>query len=283
MQSHNIKTALSHAQACLQNTSSSPRIDAEILLLFVLNKTRTYLYTHPEAVLTREQWQQYETLLDRRRLGHPIAHLTQTKEFWSLPLRVTADTLIPRPETELLVEITLKYLATTENAHVLDLGTGSGAIALALASERSAWHIDAYDRSEAALQVARQNALNLKLSQIEFGLSNWFKSIPSKRYQAIVSNPPYIAENDKHLKEGDVRFEPQQALTSGIDGLDALTEIIKTGIHYLQADGFLLVEHGYDQKNAVAALFMQFGYKNIQNFKDFEGNERVTVGFKPCI
>lgn len=280
MQSQNIKTALIYACAELQNTSPSPRIDAEILLLFVLNKTRTYLYTHPETLLTHEQWQRYQHLLDKRLLGHPIAHLTKMKEFWSLSLRVTPDTLIPRPETELLVELTLKFLEKTDNAHVLDLGTGSGAIALALASECPTWHITAYDQSEAALQVARQNASDLKLPQIEFGLSNWFQSIPLKHYHAIISNPPYIAEQDSHLKEGDVRFEPLQALASGDEGLDALTKIIKTGINYLRPNGVLLVEHGYDQKNAVAALFAQFGYKNIQGFQDFEGNDRVTCGFR---
>jgi release factor glutamine methyltransferase len=275
----NIKKALIHGDSSLQKTSPSPRIDAEMLLLFVLQSTRTHLYTHPEALLTPEQWQQYQYLISQRSLGHPIAHLTQSKEFWSLPLRVTPDTLIPRPETELLIELTLMLLGTIDDAHILDLGTGTGAIALALASERPTWHIEAYDQSNAALQVARQNALDLKLTQIEFGQSNWFQSIPMKAYHAIISNPPYIAEHDNHLEQGDVRFEPQQALTSGREGLDALTEIIKTGIHYLRPGGLLLVEHGYDQKNAVAALFAQFGYKDVQSFKDFEGNDRVTGGF----
>ncbi len=279
MQSQSIKTALIHGHSSLQKTSPSPRIDAEMLLLFVLKSTRTHLYTHPEALLTPEQWQQYQHLISERGLGHPIAHLTQSKEFWSLPLRVTSDTLIPRPETELLVELTLMFIGAVPDAHLLDLGTGSGAIALALASERPSWHIEAYDQSDAALQVARQNALDLKLTQIEFGQSNWFQSIPLKPYHAIISNPPYIAEQDNHLEQGDVRFEPRQALSSGMDGLNALTEIIKTGIHYLRPGGVLLVEHGYDQKNAVAALFAQFGYMNIQGFKDVEGNDRVTGGF----
>lgn len=273
-----IKTALIHGNATLKNTSSSPKVDAEILLCFVLQKTRTYLYTHPESQVPPEQWQQYQQVINQRALGHPVAHLTQSKEFWSLPLRVTVDTLIPRPETELLVDLTLTLLGTTQNVHILDLGTGSGAIALALASEHPQWRIDAYDQSHDALQVARQNAIDLNLSHITFGESNWFQSIPLHLYHAIVSNPPYIPEQDQHLQEGDVRFEPQQALTSGIDGLNALTTIIKTSIHYLRPGGFLLVEHGYDQKNAVAALFTQFGYQNIHCVKDIEGNDRVTSG-----
>lgn len=274
----NIKQALMYGNASLKTKHSSSRIDAEVLLLFVLQSTRTYLYAYPEALLTNEQWQSYRHLIHQRGLGDPIAHLTQSKEFWSLPLRITPDTLIPRPETELLIELTLRLMGTIHDAHILDLGTGSGAIALALASERPLWHIQAYDHSEAALQVARQNALNLKLTQIEFGQSNWFQSIPLKPYHAIVSNPPYIAEQDGHLEQGDVRFEPRQALTSGQEGLDALTEIIHTGIHYLRPGGLLLVEHGYDQKHPVTALFTQYGYSNIRHFKDVGGHDRVTIG-----
>ncbi len=274
----NIKSALMQGLFSLEKTSPSPRLDAELMLALVLNTTRTYLYTHPEDPLTTNQWHRYEALIHQRELGHPIAHLTRSKEFWSLPLLITADTLIPRPETELLIELTLKQLSSVHDAHILDLGTGSGAIALALASERPAWKIQAFDNSEAALQVARKNALDLNLT-VQFGLSNWFESIPLQTFHAIISNPPYIADNDHHLLEGDVRFEPRQALASGSEGLDAISEIIKNGIHYLKPGGFLFIEHGFRQKNAVAELFKKHGYSTVLSFQDWQENDRVTGAF----
>lgn len=275
-----IRSALIHGHSSLLKTSPSPRIDAELLLAFILNLSRTALYTHPESEITPIQWRDYQRIIDQRASGHPIAHLTGSKEFWSLPLLVTADTLIPRPETELLVDLTLTILGSVDNAHILDLGTGTGAIALALASERPTWRIQAIDDSDYALTIARQNAARLNLNQVRFNRSNWFASVPIQSFNAIISNPPYIAENDHHLNEGDVRFEPQQALTSGSDGLDAITEIIKTGMNYLQPGGFLLIEHGYRQKNSVAALFEQAGYVNIGHWSDFQGHDRVSGGFR---
>lgn len=276
----NIKASLIHGHESLEQTSSSPRIDAEIILALVLNTSRTYLYTHPEVTLTDLQWQRYQHLIHQRELGHPIAHLTGSKEFWSLPFIVTSDTLIPRPETELLIELTLTLMGSASDAQILDLGTGSGAIALALASERPTWAVQAVDSCGAALHIARKNASNLNLHQVHFHLSNWFESIPMQTFDAIISNPPYIAENDQHLEEGDVRFEPRQALTSGLEGLDAITEIIKTGIKYLKPGGFLLIEHGFSQKKAVTALFNQCSYSNVQSFKDWQGNDRVTGGYR---
>lgn len=277
---NSIKTALTRGTSRLEKTSSSARIDAEVLLTEALNKTRTYLYTHPEIELTQAETQHYNQLIKQRELGHPIAHLIGSKEFWSLPLLVSPDTLIPRPETELLVTLTLERLNANKSALVLDLGTGSGAIALALASERPAWQIHAYDKSQAALSIAQKNASQNHLHHIHFGQSDWLDSIPpSMTFDAIVSNPPYIAENDPHLQQGDVRFEPKEALISGRTGLDAITQIIKIGLSYLNPNGFLLIEHGFDQQNAVQALFHQAGYTNIQTWQDWQGNPRVTGGW----
>lgn len=276
-----IKTALAHGYTTLKDSSESPRADAEILLLFVMKTTRAFLYSHPEASLTHQQFAQYQALIAQRHHGHPVAHLTQRKEFWSLPLYVTPDTLIPRPETELLVELTLSFLADQPQANILDLGTGSGAVALALASERPTWNITAIDKSPAALQVAQQNAMDLNLSPVLFKQSDWFKSLHLQSYDAIVANPPYIAENDLHLEQGDVRFEPRSALTSGVDGLNDIIEIIKTSAAHLNPEGFLLIEHGYNQKQVITDLFTQYGYIKVQNFKDYQGNDRVTGGFKP--
>ena len=274
-----IQRALSYGQSSLEKTSPSARIDAEVILAHILQKTRTYLYTHPETLINATVWQQYQDAINQRSIGHPVAHLTGSKEFWKQALRVTADTLIPRPETELLVELTLSLLGTTQEARILELGTGSGAIALAIASERPTWSIQAFDISEAALHVARSNAHLLNLNQIQWGQSNWFQSIPLQSFHAIISNPPYIAEEDPSTQQGDLRFEPRNALISGKEGLDALTEIIKTGIHYLHPQGFLLVEHGYQQCDAVTTRFQRYGYSNLLSAKDIEGHDRVTGGF----
>lgn len=275
----NTQSALLYGKTHLEKTSPSPRIDAEVLLAKVLETTKTILYTYPEVILTPPQWAKYEDFIAQRALGHPIAHLTGSREFWSLPLMVSADTLIPRPETELLVELTLQELGSIQIARVLDLGTGSGAIALALASERPEWLIQASDVSEKALAVAQKNALNLNLKPIQFIQSNWFEFIPVQVFHAIVSNPPYISENDSHLLEGDVRFEPKSALTSGPSGLDAIRMILSKAKRYLVPRGALFIEHGHDQKHEVESIFKQTGYDGICCYQDFSGHDRVTVGF----
>jgi release factor glutamine methyltransferase len=277
MTMHSIKDTLTHAIARLHTEEA--RIDSEILLAFVLNCSRTYLYTHPEKVLLAAQTTHFNQLIEKRRQGIPIAYLTGLREFWSLPLKVTEATLIPRPETEKLVEIALELLSPIPHARILDLGTGSGAIALALAHERPDWRITATDKSEAALQVAQQNAQSLQLSTIEFIHSDWFSAIPmDKKFHAIVSNPPYIATADPHLLQGDVRFEPYLALTSGDDGLQDLQVIIKQSLARLEKNGLLLTEHGYSQKQAVETLLTKCGFSEVQCWQDWQGNDRISGG-----
>lgn len=282
-----IKEALAQALSLLTANDLLPersqtelhRIDSEVLLAFSIKKTRTYLYTHPEQVISNAELMQFNELITKRCQGTPIAYLVGSREFWSLPLKVSEATLIPRPETELIVELTLKLLHSVENAQILDLGTGSGAIALALAKEKPNWVITASDKCAKALQVAQENAINLHLSPIQFILSDWFTHIPSeKKFHAILSNPPYIASNDPHLYQGDLRYEPLTALSSGEDGLTALQQVIKQSLARLEKNGLLLVEHGYLQKNAVNTLLRDCGYDEVHCWQDWQGNDRVSGG-----
>jgi release factor glutamine methyltransferase len=272
-----IKTALNTAIRLLN--SPSERVDAEVLLAHVLQVPRAFLFAHPEQEMLETQLMQYEQLVRERSNGSPIAYLVGLREFWSLPLSVSNDTLIPRPETELLVEVTLKCLAGKSDANILDLGTGTGAVALALASERPYWNLRATDISSGAIRIARKNADHLHLNNITFYISDWFKEIPMQTFDAIISNPPYIAQNDPHLLEGDLRFEPVGALVSGYDGLDALRHLIRESKRYLDNNGFLLVEHGFTQQPAVQKLFEQAGYQNVQSWKDIQNIDRVTGGW----
>ena len=273
-----IEAILRQAQQQLiaEGLTDSPQLDAEILLGHALGKDRTYLFTWPEKTLSENESNQFQVLLDKRLAGHPIAHITATREFWELALKVTADTLIPRPDTETLVAAVLE-LPLADNATVLDMGTGTGAIALALKSERATWQISALDQSPKALAVAQENAHNLNLT-IQLLQSDWFSALNSQKFDCIVSNPPYIEEQDPHLSQGDVRFEPLSALTSGPDGLDDIRFIIKNSVYYLQPKGWLLFEHGYNQSKAIQSLLAQNGFENIKTIKDFGDNDRVTLG-----
>jgi release factor glutamine methyltransferase len=278
----NIRQALARALQQL-NPSSDSIIEAELLLAYVLKKNRAYLFAHPEKCLSLEQHRQYEDLIRERSKGIPISYLTGTREFWSLPLKVNPHTLIPRHETERLVELTLELVPNKPNTRILDLGTGSGAIALALAKERPEWEITACDFSEEALNIAKINASELGIGNVEFYQSDWFSNLPNVKYKAIVANPPYIAEQDPHLQEGDLRFEPLSALASSQEGLADLQYIIQQSVHHLLPDGLLLLEHGYDQKFSISAILNKLGYEKIQSWQDIQGHDRVSGGWLPGI
>jgi len=278
-----IQQALSHASSHL-NQSESPRLDAEILLAHALGKSREFLVTWPEIDLSESEQHTFLHLLGQRALGQPIAYLLGKKAFWDFDLTVNSDVLIPRPETELLVELALEHLDTSK--HLLaDLGTGSGAIALALAKERPEWQLVATDSSEAALKVAKLNAENLRLDNIELRQGSWCEALKggknsensNEKYDAIISNPPYIDKTDVHLSQGDVRFEPVQALVAEEQGLADLRQIATQVLEKLKPDAILMLEHGYQQAEAVRQLLEQSGYNDIQTHKDLAGLERVTM------
>lgn len=272
----NNQELLADAHQQLQSTSESARVDAEILLAYCLQKSRTYLYTWPEKTVDSRTEATFRQLLKERMRGVPVAHLTGQREFWTLNLKVTADTLIPRPETELLVETALFLLE--ERTSILDLGTGTGAIALSLASERPDLSITACDFSAAALAVATENANTHQLHNVSFIESDWFSNLPPQRFDVIVSNPPYIEASDPHLTQGDVRFEPLSALIAGQDGLDDIRHIVQTAPHWLVNAGWLLLEHGYNQGTAVTTLLQLAGFQQVHCLPDLAGNPRVSLG-----
>jgi release factor glutamine methyltransferase len=257
--------------------SESPRRDAEILLGHVTGKSRTYILAFDETTLTTEEGAQLETLLSRRVNGEPVAHLVGMREFWSLPLEVTPATLIPRPDTECLVEQALDRLPESP-CDILDLGTGTGAIALALASERPDCRVTAVDFVTDAVALATRNACSLGINNVMIAQSNWFSALEGKTFDMIVSNPPYIDEQDPHLAEGDVRFEPLSALVAADEGLADLAHIIQEGRRFLLPGGWMLLEHGWKQGPAVRELYIQAGYDEVETCRDYGGNERLTVG-----
>jgi release factor glutamine methyltransferase len=272
-----IAKALKQAKHQLSN-SDSANLDAEVLLCSLLNCERTYLYSHPEKELAEDDYAAFNRLIESRATGHPVAHLTKNKEFWSLDFMVTPDTLIPRPETEVLVETALTLIPSDSHVSVLDLGTGTGAIAIAIASERPNADITATDISSDALMIAIKNAAAHCVKHIIFKHGNWFEIDELETYDLILSNPPYIRTNDPHLSQGDVRFESKKALVSGEDGLHDLRIIIKEAKLHLKNNGWLLVEHGYDQGNEVRQLFLDYDYTRVSTIQDYDGNDRVTIG-----
>lgn len=261
-------------------SSTSSQLDAEVLLAFVLDCDRSHLLAWPEKTLTAQQTTHYEHLVSERQEGWPVAYLTEQKEFWSLPLKVTPAVLIPRPETELLVEHALALIPREAQWRIADLGTGSGAIGLAIAYERPNCTVLAVENSLPAMQVAKHNAKALNIRNIEFLQTHWEIALRQQSINMIVSNPPYIAEQDPHLLVGDVRFEPQEALVAGEKGLDCLLDIIKLGARELSADDYLLFEHGYDQAATVRSLLSNIEWVEQQQFTDLAGITRVTMARK---
>jgi len=254
------------------------RVDAEWLLAHVLNKPRSWLYAFSEAALSEAQQHSFMQLLERRGQGEPVAYLTGTQGFWTLALKVTPATLIPRPETELLVSLALANLADTPHPCLLDMGTGSGAIALALATELPSAQITAVDVSSSALAVASENMAALGCRNTELLQSDWFSALAGRRFDGIVSNPPYIETGDAHLRQGDLRFEPISALSSGVDGLDAIRRIVQEAPGYLLPQGWLMLEHGWQQGEAVRALLANAGFTAVATHRDLEQRERVSFG-----
>lgn len=273
----NIQTLIHQSVEALASVTENPRLEAELLLSEALGVERSFLYTYPEQSVSKSQHITFKTLLDRRLKGEPVAYILGKKAFWSFDLAVTPATLIPRPETELLVELTLQHLPERSGIWVADLGTGSGGIAIALACERPDWQIVATDISDQALSVASANATRLNCSQVHFYQGSWCAALPDRKYAAIVSNPPYIAVDDSEVEPFVAQFEPNHALFSG-DGLEAIGQIIQEAGAYLETGGWLLLEHGASQSDAVVALLARNHYTQISTYADLSGKPRVTIG-----
>lgn len=273
-----VTAALRQAGELLSKTSATPQLDSEVLLAYVLGRDRTWLRTWPEHALDDTARMRFAECVARRASGEPIAYITGIREFWSLELQVTPATLIPRPETEILVEQALARIPRNAKWQVADLGTGSGAIALAIAHERPRCHVVATDIREETLAVAKRNAERLAIHNIEFRRGDWCAALGNEKFEMIVSNPPYIAADDDHLLQGDLPFEPDTALTPGGDGLSALRNIISQAPHNLHPGAWLLLEHGYNQGDAVAELFANAGYQQIDGYRDLGAQVRVTAG-----
>ncbi|TMP46790.1 peptide chain release factor N(5)-glutamine methyltransferase [Pseudoalteromonas citrea] len=280
MSSFTVAQAIAWASSEFSATSDSAKLDAEVLLLHILSKPRSYLFAWPDAHLRDEQYTQFTTCVSRRVNGEPIAHIIKEREFWSLPLEVNNSTLIPRPDTETLVEYALS-LELDDTASVLDLGTGTGAIALALASEMPNWQVTALDFSVDAVALAQRNQKKLAINNVTVKQSDWYQSVAGQCFDLIVSNPPYIEEDDEHLSQGDVRFEPLSALVASDEGMSDIKHIIDKGRAHLKPGGYLLIEHGYQQAIKLQQYFAQMAYTNILTIKDMSGCDRVTLAMWP--
>jgi release factor glutamine methyltransferase len=254
------------------------RAEAELLLAHALHKPRAWLYAHGGDALEPESAARFEALLQARRRGEPVAYLVGRREFWSLDLEVGPAVLVPRPETELLVELALARVPADAPVRVLDLGTGSGAIALAIARERPRAQVTAVDASAPALALAQRNAARLGLANLRFLRSDWFSALAGERFELLVSNPPYLADDDPHLREGDLRFEPAFALSCGPRGDEALQAIARAAPAHLAEGGWLLFEHGLAQGEAARALLAHSGLGQVRSWRDLEGRERVSGG-----
>ncbi len=270
-----ISTTLHWAIERLAPIHDTARLDAEVLLAFALGRLRSYLHAWPERELGPDVWNCFRGFVERRCAGEPIAYITGRREFWSLDLAVTRDTLIPRPETELLVELALQAMPEGQPVRVADIGTGTGAIALAIASERPQSTVVATDISAAALQVAHGNALHLGIHNVEFREGDLCEPLHEEVFDIIVSNPPYVRNDDPHLVRGDVRFEPLSALAAGPRGLDAINRLATCACGHLAEGGWLLMEHGYDQAREIRRLLSRSGYNEVTSHRDGAGHERV--------
>jgi release factor glutamine methyltransferase len=280
-----LKDSLKAAQQSISVSLAIPldeaTIDARLLLQYSLKVDHAWLIGHINDELTDAQSESFQQLLARRLKGEPVAYILGMREFYGLLLKTTPATLIPRPDTETLVEAALDKLPTNQNLKVLDLGTGTAAIALAIAKNRPQAQVTAVDFSVEALSVAKENAINLDLARIRFLQSDWFSGLQNEKFDVIVSNPPYIAENDAHLTQGDLRFEPLTALASGKDGLDDIRRIIQAAPSHLNPNGWLMLEHGYDQAKKVAELLTLHGFEQISHAPDLSGTLRVSLGRMP--
>lgn len=266
------------AQNRLSTAVESASLEAEILLAHCLQCNRAHLRTWPEKLIPKDQFDLFEKFLSRRSKGEPIAYIIETREFWGLAFRVTNETLIPRPETEQLVELTIEQIPTDQAWSIADLGTGCGAIALAIGKERPSCQIVATDISAKAIEIAKQNAQQLNITNVSFTQGDWFEACFGQQFDVIVSNPPYVAAGDPHLQQGDLRFEPIIALKANDDGLAELKTIIETSHLHLAPGGWLFVEHGYDQGATVGELFNNSGFDQVACHADFASQERITLG-----